>query len=475
VTYPEQPVLLVDDERAVLAGEARVLAAAGINNVVSCGDPREVMALLARTGFDAVLLDITMPGLSGEKLLELIREHRPELPVIMVTALADVDAAVRCIRAGAFDYMVKPVEPSRLASGVRRAVEMRALSRRYESLRERVQSGGLAHPEAFSAIVTTSRRMLAALALADALAPTAETILVTGETGTGKELVAEAIHRASGRRGPLVTVNAAGLDDTMFADALFGHRKGAFTGADENRPGLVQQAEDGTLFLDEIGDLNAQSQVKLLRLLERHEYTPLGSDVTRASGARFVIATHRDLRALVASGAFRADLYYRIQTHETRLPPLRERPEDLMALVDRFLGEACSRLEKPRLALPPQLADLLASYHFPGNVRELRSMVFAAVGRQKSRMLSLDAFREAMGRSPAPALAGNGEAPAAEAAAGERIPTLKEATDSLIARALERGRGNHAIAAGLLGISPQALSKRLSRRAARGGRSTTGE
>jgi transcriptional regulator with GAF, ATPase, and Fis domain len=356
---------------------------------------------------------------------------------------------------------------------------MRALSRRYGALRERVLSERLEHPEAFAGIVTVSGRMHAVLALVDALAPTEETVLITGETGTGKDLLAEALHKASGRSGPLVTVNAAGLDDTMFSDTLFGHQKGAFTGAEESRPGLVQRAEEGTLFLDEIGDLSPASQVKLLRLVERHEYYPLGSDVVRGSGARFVMATNRDLRAMAASGAFRADLYYRIQTHEIRLPPLRERKEDLLPLADRLFDEACAKLGKPRLPAPPQLADLLACYDYPGNVRELRSMVFAAVARQKSRMLSLDAFREAMGRCAEPALrpalgpAGAGETPAGPAAAlwpeSARLPTLKAATESLIARALERAGGNQAIAAGLLGITPQALSKRLSRRAARGG------
>lgn len=463
-TYPEQPVLLVDDEEAVLAGESRVLASAGINNVVSCQDPRDAVPLLARGGADAVLLDVRMPHITGDRLLDMIRERWPDLPVIIVTASADVETAVRCMKAGAFDYMVKPVEPSRLASGVRRAVEMRALSRRYGALRERLLSERLEHPEAFAAIVTASRRMQAVLALADALAATEETVLITGETGTGKELLAEAVHRGSGRGGPLVTVNAAGLDDTMFADTLFGHHKGAFTGAEETRPGLVQRADEGTLFLDEIGDLSPASQIKLLRLVEHHEYYPLGSDVSRGSGARFVIATNRDLRALAAAGGFRADLYYRIQTHEIRIPPLRERREDLLPLTDHFLDEACARLGKPRLAVPPQLGDLLASYHFPGNVRELRSMVFAAVSRQKSRMLSLDAFREAMGRGAAAAEVA--DAPAAPAA--DRFPTLKAATESLIASALERARGNQAIAAGLLGITPQALSKRLARRAARG-------
>ncbi len=219
--------MLVDDEETVLAGEARVLAAAGINNLLPCRDPRDVVPLLARGGADAVLLDVAMPHITGDRLLDMIRERWPELPVIIVTASTDVEAAVRCIKAGAFDYMVKPVEPSRLASGVRRAVEMRALSRRYGALREHMLSERLEHPDAFAGIVTVSRRMHAVLALADTLAPTEETVLITGETGTGKELLAEALHRASGRSGPLVAVNVAGLDGLEKLDMTF-----FFDGAD---------------------------------------------------------------------------------------------------------------------------------------------------------------------------------------------------------------------------------------------------
>jgi transcriptional regulator with PAS, ATPase and Fis domain len=295
----------------------------------------------------------------------------------------------------------------------------------------------------------------------EAIAPTDETVMITGETGTGKELLAEAVHLASGRSGGLVKVNTAGLDDSMFTDTLFGHARGAYTGAEQERRGLVAQAEEGTLFLDEIGDLSEANQIKLLRLLESREYYALGSDLVRTTRARFVVATNREPAAMVADGTFRRDLYYRLQTHELRLPALRERKEDIPFLLDAFLAEAAEKLGRKMLSVPPELLTLLESYDFPGNIRELRSMIFSAVSRQREKMLSLGPFREAMGHTGdiprPPAVDGALEFPA-------RLPTIRETTEKLIAEALARSKGNQAIAAGLLGITPQALSKRLQRR-----------
>ncbi len=459
--YPEFPVLLVDDEEQVLSSASKVLKSTGINNLLLCQDSREVMPLLAETEVEAILLDISMPHLSGDVLLGEIRETFPQIPVIIVTASDDIEIAVRCMKAGAFDYMVKAVEPSRLISGLRRAIEMRQLSRRYSDLRERMLADEIRHPAAFSKIVSQNRRMQANFVFIEAIAPTAETVLITGETGAGKELFAEAVHTISGRKGPLVRVNAAGLDDTMFADTIFGHSRGAYTGANESRKGLAQQAEGGTLFLDEIGDLSAASQIKLLRLIETHEYYPLGSDLVRTTTARFVLATQRNMKEQVKTGVFRNDLYYRLQTHEIRIPPLRERKDDLPLLLGHFLDEASRELSRKKLAVPTELLTLLETYDFPGNVRELRSMIFNAVSRQKEKMLSLKPFREATSRD-------NLELPIKSESNSinfpERLPTIKDITESLIEEALLRAKGNQAIAAGLLGITPQALSKRLSRK-----------
>jgi DNA-binding NtrC family response regulator len=458
---PEFPVLLVDDEEAVLSGMSKVLTAAGIGNLLTCSDPRRVLPLLEAGEVEVILLDLAMPQLRGDVLLQQIHERYPQIPVIIVTASDDIDTAVRCMKEGSFDYMVKAVEPSRLISGVRRAMEVRRLSRRYSALRDSLLAEGLSRPETFRHIVTRNRRMQAIFQYIESIAPTSETILLSGETGTGKELFAEAIHAASGRGGPLVKVNTAGVDDSVFADTLFGHVKGAFTGADAVRKGLVQQAESGTLFLDEIGDLTPASQIKLLRLVESREYYSLGSDLARSTRARFVIATHQKLPELVEGGGFRRDLYFRLQTYEMRIPPLRERKDDLPLLLDFFLDQAAKQLGKARLAVPPELLVLLETYDFPGNVRELRSMIFNAVSRQREKMLSLQPFREAMGYAgPAPHLASE----SGELVFPEKLPSLKDCTQRLIEEALTRAKGNQAIAAGLLGITPQALSKRLTRR-----------
>jgi len=218
--YPQLPVLLVDDEEAVLSSEAKVLRSAGITNIITCSDPREVMPLLDTKGVEAVLVDIAMPHISGDVLLHKIHEVHPQIPIIVVTASGDIDVAVRCMKAGAFDYMVKTVEPNRLISGVRRAIEIRRLNRNYSNLRERFLADEIQNPEAFSRIVTRSRRLQGIFAFVEAVAPSAETVLLTGETGTGKELVAEAVHAVSRRTGALVKVNVAGLDDTMFSDTV---------------------------------------------------------------------------------------------------------------------------------------------------------------------------------------------------------------------------------------------------------------
>ena len=459
--YPELPVLLVDDEEAVLSSESKVLQAAGITNLVTCRDSRDVLPLLERSEMGAVLLDIAMPHLSGDVLLEKIREARPEIPVIIITASEDIDVAVRCMKSGAFDYMVKAVEPSRLVSGLRRAVELRELALRYGRLRDSLMAGEAVRPEVFVRIVTGNRRMRAIFAIVESIAPSAEPVLIFGETGTGKELLAEAVHLSSGRRGALVTVNAAGLEEAMFADTLFGHLKGAYTGAEAARSGLVQKAADGTLFLDEIGDLSLQNQIKLLRLIEKKEYYQLGSDLLRSTNARFVIATHQDLAGLAEKGLFRKDLYYRLHAHEIRIPPLRERKDDLPLLLDHFLEEAARSLDRKKPAVPPELLTLLEAYDYPGNVRELRAMVINALTLHREGVLSTRTFREAMGLGPAPhsdPLSSPG------LAFPDRLPTLKEMTGGLVEEALRRAKGNQSVAAGLLGVSPQALSKRLRRR-----------
>lgn len=454
-----EPVLLIDDEEAWLRSFSMTLRAAGISNVHTCADSREATARALELSAALVILDLTMPHLSGVEVLAQLAEACPDVPVVMLTGVNDVGSAVACMREGAFDYYVKTTETERLVSGVKRALELQQLRRENSRLKESVLDDALANPEAFEGIVTASQRVWGIFKYLEAVSASPMAVLIAGETGVGKELFAQAVHRVSGRGGRFVPVNAAGLEDQAFSDTLFGHVKGAFTGADLARPGLIEQAAGGTLFLDEIGDLDSSGQIKLLRLLQEGEYYPLGSDVARKSDARIVAATNRDLKALSDTGTFRKDLYFRLQTHRVVVPPLRERREDIAPLLELFLDEAADMLQKKRPSAPRELAALLKSYHFPGNVRELRSMVVDAVTHHPGGILSMARFKEHMQHlaplhDPAPR-------PGAGVTFGEVLPTMKENTELLIEEALRRADGNQAIAAEMLGISRQALNKRL--------------
>ncbi len=299
----------------------------------------------------------------------------------------------------------------------------------------------------------------------EAIAGSGEPVLISGETGSGKELLAQAVHRLSGRKGEFVTVNAAGLDDNLFSDTLFGHRKGAYSGAVSAREGMVARAGGGTLFLDEIGDLAPASQVKLLRLLQERQYYPLGSDVARMSDARILCATHHDLNARMAENSFRSDLFFRLSVHQVEIPPLRGRREDIPALVAHFIEQAANSLGKEATEPAGELLELLSNYHFPGNVRELRSMVFDAMARHKSGpTLSAKSFRKSvktMQNKDRPGKLGKDHSGAVDT--DGKFPTLKEAEWLHIGEALRRAGGNQGTAAALLGISRPALNRRLAK------------
>jgi DNA-binding NtrC family response regulator len=459
--YPDYPVLMVDDDPHALESQLTVLRSNGINNLMSTTDSRDVMDMLKSSEIEAVLLDLSMPHISGEVLLSQIKDNYPHIPVIVVTGTNEIEVAVKCMRAGAFDYMVKAVEENRLVSGVRRAVENRELKREYRELRKKLLSDKLSNPEAFSRIITQDRKMHSIFLYIESIAKTEETVLIVGETGVGKELIARTIHDISKPGKPFVPLNIAGLDDTMFSDSLFGHKKGAYTGAVEPRKGFLKEASGGTILLDEIGDLSLASQVKLLRLLESGEYYQLGSDVAAKTDARILVSTNKNLIEAVGKGEFRKDLFYRLSAHEIALPPLRERKKDLPLLLNYFQDEAVEKLARKKLTIPPELNGLLETYDFPGNVRELRAMMFDAVSRQTEKMLSTKPFRDAMGRD---AQALTREETGELIVFKDRLPTLSQASDLLIAEAMKRAKNVQSTAAMLLGITPQALGKRLSRK-----------
>jgi len=459
-TYPGFGILIVDDEPAWLKSFSLTLrSCAGINNLLICQDSRQVMDLLAQGGIGLVLLDLTMPHLSGEALLQLIGESHPEIMTIIVSGMNQLETAVTCMKLGAFDYFVKTDEEDRLVGGVLRAIRILELQQEFRTMSDRMLSRELQHPQAFIDIVTSDRGMHDIFTYVEAVAPSSQPLLITGESGVGKELIARAVHSLSRCAGPLIAVNVAGLDDTVFADTLFGHVRGAYTGADQARPGMIEQAGGGTLFLDEIGDLSIASQVKLLRLLQEGEYFPLGSDRPKRISARIVVATHCVLAAKEAAGTFRRDLYYRLCTHHIHIPPLRERTGDIPLLLDYFLGEASKSLGKRKPTPPKELAQILATYGFPGNVRELRGMVYNAVSLHKERILSMESFLKAIGSARTEqALPAEHQNPFKSF---ERLPTFVEAAELLVEEAISRANGVQAIAARLLGISPPALNKRL--------------
>jgi DNA-binding NtrC family response regulator len=459
------PVLLVDDDPQFLFSSETTLRSSGIEPVRTVDDSRKVLPLLSETEIAVIVLDLSMPHLSGEELLKTIRGEYPQIPVIVMTGMDDVEIAVSCMKNGAFDYLVKPVESSRFVSGVHRAREMRELQEEISSLKLHLLSGRMETPEAFSGIVTNSPKMFAIFQYLEAITRSSQPVLITGETGVGKGLIARAVHRTGGRGGSFVAVSVAGLDDNVFSDTLFGHQKGAFTGADQARDGLVSHAAGGTLFLDEIGDLRESSQVKLLRLLEEREYYPLGSDLARRVDARVICATNQHPKDLLTAGKIRKDLFYRLTGHHVHVPPLRERPEDLPLIVGHFLEEAAASLGKRKPTPPPELYTLLAAYDFPGNVRELKMLIHDAVACHRSGVLSLEVFREAIGPVPPSLVAGAPVSGAGEEALRipGRFPTLKEAEEYLVSEALKRSKDNQGVAATLLGITRQALNKRLTR------------
>ena len=461
--YPELPVLFVDDEALFLQSASFTMRSAGFTNVITCQDSRQAMAVLQERGASLVVLDMMMPHVTGAQLLVRIREHFPQVPVVMLTAVNEVEVAVGCMKSGAYDYLVKPVDKARLVTTVKNALACMAMAAENRALRKGILSDTLHNPDHFEEIVTRHSAMIAVFRYIEAVSRTSLPVLVTGETGCGKELIARAFHHATGRQGAFVAVNTAGLDDMFFSDTLFGHEKGAFTGAMARREGLITRAEGGTIFLDEIGDLRIESQVRLLRLIDEKTYYPVGGDTPHSTDVRIVAATNCDLKEAQEQGRFRRDLFYRLQSHHIHLPPLRERRGDIALLCDYFLEQAARELQISPPAVPPQLYTLLNSYHFPGNVRELRGMVVDAVSCHNKGVLSLETFRVHIERTSADTTgSGSTDVPSSsEVIFGNQLPTLRQMDDILIGEALKRSGDNQSIAARMLGITRSALNKRI--------------
>lgn len=458
-------ILVVDDDELVVSSIDLMFKTAGFNNIIKCTDSRLVSRILDEEKISCMILDLSMPHKNGNEVLADTVLAHPEIPVVILTSTIDVGAAVHCMKEGAADYLPKPVEKEKLIATVGNIVKLKDLELENEILKTKLLAGSDSEPESvfFSSIVTRDSKMKAIFHYIESVATSVHPFLISGETGTGKELFAKAIHDASGRTGKFVPVNMAGLDDTVFTDALFGHKKGAYTSADGARSGLIKEAEGGTIFLDEIGDLSQASQMKLLRLLQSGEYYPLGSDICIRSNARVVAATNKDIEKAVQSGDFRRDLYYRLYTHRIVIPSLRERRGDIPLLLDHFIDKASEQSGKPVPSYSEDLVSLLIQYDYPGNVRELESMVSDVIAWNRRDSISASQFIERSGASLVDLNANVKSAvlPESILMSGGKFPTIREMEMLLIKQALACTENNQVKAAALLGITRQTLSTRL--------------
>jgi two-component system NtrC family response regulator len=425
-----------------------------------CPDGRTAIAALDRTSYDCVICDLDMPGAGGLDVIARVRETSPDTETVIVTGKSSVESAVTAVRHGVFDYLTKPCKLADIQAVLERVRKKRELTSRLRALEQRVRRAeGATHLVGGSATLEQVRRLVGRVAASEA------TVLVRGETGTGKELVARSIHEGSPRAtGPLVAVNCGALPEHLVESELFGHRKGAFTGADEHRAGLFEVADGGTIFLDEIGELPKPLQSRLLRVLESGEIRRVGDNQPITVDVRVVCATHRSLETMVAAGEFREDLLFRINTFEVTVPPLRDRLDDIPELVRHFVRQSRPQTPSEAIVAEPAFLDVLAAHRWPGNIRELANVVEHSLVLCDSLPLTvahlparLGGLKPAAEIRPAPASASTPTAPAANA----KPVTLRELEMQAILESLERHRGNKPRAADELGISLKTLYNKL--------------
>ncbi|HEY8086871.1 MAG TPA: sigma-54 dependent transcriptional regulator [Polyangiaceae bacterium] len=438
-------VLVVDDERSNVESLEKIFLREGMR-VLSASDAKRALEMVRTHRVHVVLTDLMMPGTTGLELLRAIKQVAPDVEVVLMTAFGSVEAAVSAMRDGAYDFVEKPLKRVSIVKSVRKAAERQKLVAENKSLKDEIKR--LAHRE----IVGSSPALRRVIDVATQAAPSQATVLVLGESGTGKELLARYIHERSARaRGPFVAVNCAAIPETILESELFGHEKGAFTGATGRKDGRFAKAAGGTLFLDEIGELSPSVQVKLLRVLQEGEYEPLGGNTTKAD-VRIVAATNRDLGAEVSAGRFREDLYYRLFVIAITAPPLRGRREDIPLLVDHFLGLYCAKNGRARLHPTRAALERLTDYAWPGNVRELENVIERAVVLSRS---------DGLGEGDLPDHIAAAQPSTATALTFEIGTTLDEMELRVIRETLRHTKGDKSVAAQLLGISTRTIYRKL--------------
>ncbi|MGQ9920505.1 MAG: sigma-54-dependent transcriptional regulator [Desulfobacca sp.] len=442
-------ILLVEDEASQREMLQDFLRQEGQEVAAAASGP-EALELLLQQGFDLLLIDVKMPGMDGLTLLQEAKKLDPEIDAVMMTAYGTIEAAVAAMQAGARDYLTKPIDLDELLLLLQRVAEHRTLVRENNLLRQELQARRVTS----EAISYRSQKMAALVNLAARVAPSQATVLIRGETGTGKELFARLIHQLSPRADrPLIAVNCGAIPATLLESELFGHERGAFTGAVQRRLGRVEQAHGGTLFLDEVSEFPPSMQVKLLRFLQEREFQRLGGERTLKADVRIIAATNRDLEAMVQEGTFREDLYYRLNVVSLHLPPLRERREDIPGLIERFIRRFAAENQRPVTGLSQEARDLLIRYDYPGNVRELENIIERAVVICRGPIITT----ADLPFSHIPPAAG-GEPEAAPTSLPEALERLER---QMLQEALARTEGNQSQAARQLGLSERMLRYKL--------------
>jgi two-component system response regulator AtoC len=447
---PEEPsrILVVDDDQAM-----RELLVQGLTTkttvIEAVATGQEALARVASGDVDLVITDLRMPGLAGLELCSRIVEQSPGLPVIVMTAFGDYDAAVSAVRAGAYDFMAKPVRMDVLRMAVERALSHSRLSREVRKLKSSLEAKQAA------GVIGESRGMRELMDLVTRVAASGSSVLVTGESGTGKEVIAKVIHAQSGASGRFVAVNCAAIPEQLLESELFGHEKGAFTDAKTSRAGLFTEANGGTLFLDEIGEMPVGLQPKLLRALQERTIRPIGGRRDIPFDARLISATNRDLALAVEAGRFRQDLYFRVNVIEVPIPPLRARGNDVLLLASHFLEEFAARAKKAVVGLTPEAAAQLLRYPWPGNVRELANVVERAVALTVNDHITLADLPKAVAERRGPEVTIGTDA-------SELVP-LEEMERRYVLHVLESAGGSRTAAAKILGVDRTTLWRRLER------------
>ncbi len=450
-------ILVVDDDAAHRRMLEVVLTEQG-RRVHQAPDGETAVAAVRERFFDLILMDIRMGGMDGISALEAIRRVSPAIPVILMTAYASVETAVSALKKGASDYITKPLNTDELGIIVEKALAHRRLERENRFLKQRLKDR-----YAFDRIIGGSPALAAVFDMMAQVAPTEATVLITGESGTGKELIANAIHANSPRSaGPFVAINCAALPEELLESELFGHEKGAFTGAVSSRRGRFQMAEGGSIFLDEIGEMRPRLQVKLLRVLQERSFEPVGASRSVSVDTRVLAATNRNLKDEIHAGRFREDLFYRLNVVNIHLPPLRERGEDILPLADHFLRKYAERNNRLIKGFAPRAVDILMRHDWPGNVRELENLVERAVILSRGERIGAGdlppALRQAH-ETASDSIVDDGIDAAYPNGSGGR--SLKEVEREMILRTLSETGGNRTQAADILGISRRTLQLKL--------------